>query len=82
MPETKPVLLQGMIDCIWWEQEGWVLVDYKNDNLRSEDIAAFVSRHQEQVQLYAQAVEKIWKKPVKACYLYMFALNQYVSVEF
>ena len=82
LPETKPVLLQGMIDCIWWEQEGWVLVDYKNDNLRSEDIAAFVSRHQEQVQLYAQAVEKIWKKPVKACYLYMFALNQYVSVEF
>lgn len=82
LPDTKPVLLQGIIDCIWWEEDGWVLVDYKNDHLHPNDIEAFVQKHQEQVQLYARAVEKIWKKPVKACYLYMFALNQYVPVEF
>ncbi len=82
LPETKPVLLQGIIDCIWWEEDGWVLVDYKNDYVRPDAVTDFINRHREQVQLYARSVEKIWKKPVKACYLYMFALDQYVSIEF
>ena len=76
----KPVLLQGIIDCLWWEEDGWVLLDYKSDHLLERDVPAFIQRYRHQVLLYAQAVARIWKKPVKECYLYMFSLQHYVRI--
>lgn len=80
LENSQPILVQGMIDCMWLEEGGWVLLDYKSDYVQPEDLPDFIQAYQGQVQLYAQAVEAIWKTPVKERYLYLFHLNQYIAL--
>lgn len=69
----ETILMQGVLDCIFAEEDGWVLLDYKTDHLRSRQAVAEVKeRYRLQINLYARAVERIWQKPVKEAYLYLF----------
>lgn len=76
----EKVLLQGVIDCMWYEDDGWILLDYKSDNIKLEEITEFVQRYQGQINLYARAVETIRKQPVKEKYLYLFSLGKAVVI--
>ena len=61
-------LLQGVIDCAFLEDGGWVLLDYKTDRIDDED--AFIQRYAMQLEWYARALEKITGTPVKEMWLY------------
>ncbi len=79
------VLVQGVIDCMWEEADGrLVLVDFKTDAVAGEPTAEAIERladrYREQIRLYARAVQAIWKRPVDECYLYFFAAGAAVPV--
>ncbi|NLT95567.1 MAG: helicase-exonuclease AddAB subunit AddA [Clostridia bacterium] len=76
----EKVLVQGVIDCLWYEEGGWVLLDYKSDYVKPGEVDEFIERYQGQINLYARAVEEIWKQPVKERYLYLFSLGKAVEV--
>lgn len=76
----EKVLLQGVIDCLWYEENGWILLDYKSDYVKPDELDEFIQRYQGQINLYARAVENIWKQPVKEKYLYLFSLGKAVRV--
>ena len=61
-------LLQGVMDCVFREDDAWVLVDYKTD--RIEDEQAFIERYTLQLHWYQQALERITGLPVKEKWLY------------
>ncbi|MDO4493656.1 MAG: UvrD-helicase domain-containing protein [Clostridia bacterium] len=62
----EPVLLQGVIDCCFLENDGWVLIDYKTDRKRGDTAPAdYAEKHRPQVELYADALEQLTGKPVK-----------------
>lgn len=67
------VLVQGVIDCLLDEGDGFVLIDYKTDELRPGRVEELVAKYRPQVDLYALAVERILKKPVKEKYLYFLS---------
>lgn len=66
--DDRGTLLQGVIDCAFEEDGGWVLVDYKTDRIHDE--AAFTARYALQIDWYARALERITGKPVREKYLY------------
>ncbi len=72
------VLIQGVIDCIFEDEQGLVLIDYKTDTITgrftSYEAAKPVleERYRVQLELYTRAVEHIWKKPLSDRYLYFF----------
>lgn len=68
--QGETVLVQGVIDCIFWEEDGWVLLDYKTDAVDPGRLDQAAERYRHQLQWYARAVERIWKEPVKQAYLY------------
>lgn len=70
----EPVLVQGVIDCLFEEDGGWVLLDYKTDAVGRSPHAlqAAVDRYRVQVDLYAAAIERIMGQPVRGAYLYFF----------
>ncbi|MCD5407613.1 MAG: helicase-exonuclease AddAB subunit AddA [Desulfotomaculum sp.] len=76
----EKVLVQGVLDCLWYEGDGWIIVDYKSDYVLAEDINDFVERYRGQLNLYSLAVEKILKQPVKERYLYLFGLGRAVLI--
>lgn len=76
-----PAIVQGIIDCYFEEEDGLVLVDYKNstvgDKSREEVI---IDRYRKQIELYKEALEAAEGKPVKEAYLYLFEQNKFVEV--
>lgn len=72
-------LLQGVIDCAFEEEDGWVLVDYKTDHIVDED--AFRLRYAMQLEWYARALERISGKPVREMWLYAIGKRKAYPVE-
>lgn len=73
--ENEKVRLQGIIDCIFEEDDEIVLLDYKTDYVvegMEEDI---IDKYRVQLKYYKDAVKKITGKRVKESYLYLFGLN-------
>lgn len=81
LPETEtgePILIQGVIDCLFREDDAWILVDYKSDRLETAD--AFRSRYAVQLALYKRAVEQITHRPVEETYIYSLHLQQEIRL--
>ena len=69
--QGEEVLLQGVVDCCVEQEDGLCIVDYKTDNVRTdEEIAGRAAVYSAQLGAYAAALERIFKKPVKECALY------------
>ncbi|MEG1538019.1 MAG: PD-(D/E)XK nuclease family protein, partial [Clostridiales bacterium] len=69
------IILQGTMDAAFWEQNGWVLVDYKTGGF-GKTKQQLQQRYQGQLHYYRQAIERIWRQPVKEMYLYMLDQRQ------
>lgn len=66
-------MIQGIADCIFKEEDGWVLVDYKTDNFRSRED---MNKYGTQLALYKAAFELIYGEKVKSSYIYSFKLGE------
>ncbi len=77
----KSILVQGIIDCLWKESDGWVLVDYKSDRLTKQQVYLLNQRYSGQIALYQYAVEQILGEPVKEAYFYHTATGSIVKAD-
>ena len=74
----EKVVVQGIADCIVFENDGITVVDFKTDrNVTEEEL---VHRYTKQLQLYAQAFSANYNQPVKDCLIYSFWLKKVVKV--
>lgn len=76
--EKETVLIQGIIDAFFEEEDGIVLVDYKTD--RVDHGEELVLRYKEQIVQYAQALEALKHRKVKEKILYSFHLSEIVCI--
>lgn len=72
-------MLTGIMDLVFEEAEGIVLVDYKTDTGLNE--AGLLEAYTEQIRLYAEALSLLMAKPVRGCYLYSVPLCRTIPVE-
>ena len=75
----EQVLLQGVVDCFWIENDALVIVDFKTDRIHG-DLAEKAARYTPQVRAYATALSRIYSLPVRACMLYFFDADQAVTL--
>lgn len=84
-PEKETVLIQGIIDVFFEEEDGYVVLDYKTDAVeKAEDL---IDRYQVQLRYYAQALEQLsgyrgtgGGKPVKEQIIYSFKLGEEIPL--
>ncbi len=74
-PHSEKVLIQGIIDVFFEEEDGIVLLDYKTDSVSS--LKELWARYETQLDYYGEAVTRLTGKPVKEKLLYSFHLGQY-----
>ena len=74
----EELLVQGTVDCCFLEDGAWVLLDYKTD--RSRDVEALKAHYQNQLRVYALALERITGIPVKQKMLCLLASDLVVEV--
>lgn len=76
---NETLLVQGVIDCFFEEEDGTVtVVDYKTDRVSYKAIDEFKERHRRQLGYYKSATEHITLKAVGKCELYSFCLKRSV----
>ncbi|MBE5784436.1 MAG: helicase-exonuclease AddAB subunit AddA [Clostridiales bacterium] len=75
------ILLQGVIDCCFMEDDGWVLLDYKTDYVpEGTDPRLAAAKHTEQLFLYAEALQALTGKPVKEGYVCLLNIGENVRM--
>lgn len=72
-PESENVLIQGIIDVFFEEEDGLVLLDYKTDAVLS--MQELWNRYQTQLDYYGEALQRLMGRPVKEKILYSFHLS-------
>ncbi|MBO5891933.1 MAG: helicase-exonuclease AddAB subunit AddA [Oscillospiraceae bacterium] len=77
----EKILLQGVVDCALIEEDGITVLDFKTDSVTELTLEATVERYRDQVQAYADAMQRIFQKPVKQALLYFFRMNTFVTVD-
>ena len=70
-------MIKGIIDLMFEDENGIVIVDYKSDRQASEKCLR--ERYAVQLKLYCSAVELITGKKVKESYLYSFELKKAIK---
>ncbi|WP_282138124.1 helicase-exonuclease AddAB subunit AddA [Rossellomorea aquimaris] len=75
----ETILVQGVIDCVFRDESGIVMLDYKTDGIHDRYKDGFrearpilEERYRVQIELYTRALESIWKETVSEKYLYFF----------
>lgn len=69
----ETLIVQGIADCVFEENGALVIVDYKTD--RVKDMTVLRERYRKQLDIYRQALQQTFSKPVKETVLYSLHLN-------
>lgn len=81
-PETNTeelILIQGIIDVYFEEEDGLVVLDYKTDKVKAG--TELVEKYQEQLELYGRALEQMTLKKVKEKIIYSFTLKEEIMLK-
>jgi len=78
--EDDKILLQGVVDCAIIDDDGITVIDYKTDRVTLTTLDDRVKQYTPQVRAYSDALQRIYKKPVKSTYLYFFNINRFVEI--
>jgi ATP-dependent helicase/nuclease subunit A len=78
--KTDIILIQGIIDCYFYECGEFVIIDYKTDDISQIGLEIVKERYKPQILSYKEAIEKITNKKVKSCYLYLFDLGEAIEI--
>lgn len=73
-PEEEQVLIQGIIDVFFIEEDEIVLMDYKTDVVSQEQ--ELVDKYRTQLDYYQESLERITGKKVKERIIYSFYLEK------
>ena len=81
-PDTEGVLIQGIIDAFYIEDDMVYVVDYKTDRVPEgadgEDI--LIRRYQKQLELYCDAIKQVTGRKIGGCYIYSVCLDRKVEI--
>ena len=81
----EEILLQGVVDTCFIEEEGLVIIDYKTDYVDSKNLEISINnikkRYQVQIDLYARALSEITGLPIKEKCLYLYHIDTWVTLD-
>jgi ATP-dependent helicase/nuclease subunit A len=73
------VLVRGVIDFLFEEEDGWVIVDFKTDSVTEEKIQSFIDFYRPQVQAYASEWKLSFGYKVKEAGLYFAQIGVWAT---
>ena len=76
----EEVLVQGVVDCALIDDDGITVIDFKTDRVNESTVFEAAQRYRSQIDTYANALKRIYQKPVKAVMLYFFEPELFVTV--
>ncbi|TET36334.1 MAG: hypothetical protein E3J72_08835 [Planctomycetota bacterium] len=81
LPEGVHKIERGVIDLVFREEKGWVIVDYKTDSVTEKNAARRAEEYAPQLAAYAEAWERAVDEPVVETGIYFTSMDKYVKLE-
>lgn len=78
---AQKLVIHGVIDLAFEEEDGWVIVDFKTDGFEAAQEPGFVEHYRPQVAYYARVWHDQFGHPVKEIGLYFTNRQRYVIME-
>lgn len=78
---AEPVIIQGVIDLCFLEDNAWVVVDYKTDAITPAGAQAAAEKYAVQLDLYAKALSRITGISVKQRCVYFLSAGMAVCID-
>ncbi|MGN1315660.1 MAG: helicase-exonuclease AddAB subunit AddA [Acutalibacteraceae bacterium] len=81
LPESankEQIVVQGKLDCAFKEDDGYVLIDYKTDNVSDE--SHYISTYKNQLEIYGSALSQCTGCSVKEMYIYSFKIKKFIKI--
>ena len=78
--EGERVLIQGIIDCVISEPDGFILIDFKTGGKPWNDPLVISRKYTGQISVYKEALETIYGIPVKEAYIYLLTMRKAVPL--
>ncbi len=69
VPQEDRVLVRGIVDGILPIGDGVEIVDFKTDAVSAGELPSRCELYRPQMALYSRAVERLWHRPVRRCWL-------------
>ena len=76
----ESIMLRGIIDAYFEEDEKIVIVDYKTDFVNDENKDEVINRYKKQLDLYSDVMKNLTGKEVKEKNIYLFGIDEGVSI--
>ena len=79
MPQDgEMILVQGIIDAYFTEDDGITIVDYKTDRVSNDEM--LINRYRAQLEYYGKALSQITGRPIKALTIYSSCLQREIII--
>jgi ATP-dependent helicase/nuclease subunit A len=76
----RMTIIRGVIDLIFEEPAGWVIVDYKTDDISEGDLPSAIQYYEGQIQKYAEQWQSTTGFKTSELGLYFTRLDRYVTL--
>ena len=73
-------LIQGIIDCYFFEGDNIILLDYKTDIIK-DDLDEHILHHTPQLKMYKYALEQLYPQKTVYPYIHFFDVNKTVEIK-
>lgn len=77
-PNDEQIIVQGCVDCVFQEDDGLVIVDFKTSKLKTEQ--EFRDKYLKQLQIYSKAMTETYNMTIKEQVIYSLYLNKSISI--
>jgi ATP-dependent helicase/nuclease subunit A len=76
----EEVLLQGVVDCWFENEDGITVIDFKTDRVTENTVSDRAAHYTPQLAAYSRALSQVLCKPVNRRCLWFFQIGQSVEV--
>ena len=74
--DNESIMLRGIIDAYFEEDDNIILIDYKTDFVNDENKEDVIKRYKKQINLYSEVLEELTGKKVKEKWIYLFGIDE------
>ena len=75
---SNEIIVQGAIDCLFMENNNYVIIDYKTDRITNK--TDFVNKYFVQLDIYKQAIEQIKNINISELGIYSFFNSEHYKL--
>jgi len=77
---SNGIIFEGVMDVVFREGDGLVVLDFKTDRVNQEDLNSRVEHYRPQVKVYSDAIRTIFSQPPKEVVLFFLHLMEPFSI--